>query len=103
MHSIGVPIGGEAMPLLPEPQATLALPAPLAPDHRPQELRTQATYRLLVGSGMPGVDAAAVIGYAVGLGACQSRWTLKEINRLLFLRDLYANSAWGDAERREAR
>ncbi len=102
MDAVAVPVGSDEQLALPEPQPTLALPAPLAPDLEPRELRTQATYRLLVSSGIPSGDAAALIGYAVGLSPCHSRWSLKEINRLLFLRDLYLNSAWGESEREPA-
>ena len=76
--------------------------APLPPDLLPRELPTQAAYRLLVTSGMPGEDAAALIGYVVGLANCDSRWSLSQVNRLLFLRALYSNNDWGEAERRPA-
>jgi len=42
-----------------------------------------------------------LIGYVVGLPECDSRWSLEQINRLLFLRDLYSNKAWGEVERRQ--
>ena len=96
MNAVAVPIGAE------EP---FALPVPakaLAPDLAPRELRTQATYRALITKGIATGDASALIGYAVGLKPCQSRWSMKEINRVLFLRDLYANTAWGQSERRPA-
>ena len=32
----------------------------------------------------------------------ESRWTLSQVNRLLYLRFLYSNSDWGEAERRPA-
>jgi hypothetical protein len=102
MNSIAIPVGSDESPLLPEQAPALALPARLAPDHVPQDLQIQATYRLLVTSGMPSADAAALIGYAVGLPPCQSRWSLAQINSLLFLRDLYANTEWGESERQPA-
>jgi hypothetical protein len=105
MNAVGIPIGAEERLALPEPEQRLALPAPakaLAPDLAPRELRTQATYRILVTKGIASADAAALIGYAVGLKPCKSRWNLKEINRLLFLRNLYANTAWGESEQEPA-
>ncbi len=104
MNAVPIPVGAEETLALPEPQATLALPAPapLAPDLAPRTLQTQASYRLLVSSGIPSGDAAALIGLAVGLTPCQSRWSLKEINRLLFLRNLYLHSEWGEFERQQA-
>jgi hypothetical protein len=73
--------------------------APMAPDILPRMLQTQAAYRLLVTSGVSSLDAAGLIGYVLGLPACDSRWSLAQINRLLFLRSLYTESKWGEAER----
>jgi len=104
MNAVPVPVGAEETLALPQPEPTLALPAPapVAPDLTPRDLQTQASYRLLVSNGVPSADAAALIGLAVGLAPCQSRWSLKEINRLMFLRNLYLNSVWGEYERQQA-
>lgn len=74
--------------------------APIPPDLLPRELPTQDAYRLLTTSGISGQDAAGLISYVVGLPPCESRWSLSQVNRLLFLRSLYRNSDWGEAERR---
>jgi hypothetical protein len=75
---------------------------PIPPDILPRTLHTQTAYRSLITSGFSGQDAAGLIGYAVGLPPCGSRWSLTQINRLLFLRALYSNADWGEAERRPA-
>lgn len=72
--------------------------APLPPDILPRLLRTQAAYRLLITSGFTSQDAAGLIGYVVGLAPCESRWSLGQVNRMLFLRNLYTNTLWGEAE-----
>ena len=46
---------------------------------------------MLLAGGFDGADAAMLIGYVVGLPECDSRWSLEQINRLLFLRNLYSN------------
>jgi hypothetical protein len=74
----------------------------IPPDILPREIRTQAAYRLLITSGFTGQDAAGLIGYVVGLAPHNSRWTLTQVNRLLFLRALYSDSDWGESERRPA-
>jgi len=102
MDSVAVPVGADEPLALPAPEPTPALPAPLGPDIEPRDLQTQATYRLLIASGIPSADAAALIGYAIGLAPCQSRWSLKQINQLLFLRGLYSSSEWGESERQPA-
>jgi hypothetical protein len=99
MNSVPVPVGMPDEAQVSEEQLALSLALPLAPDLQPRELRTQVAYRMLVTNGIAGVEAAALIGYAVGLAPCTSRWNLSQINRLLFLRDLYSNTEWGDSER----
>jgi enoyl-CoA hydratase/carnithine racemase len=98
MNSVPVPVG------IPEAEVSevriaLSLAMPLAPDLAPRELRTQAAYRMLITNGIAGAEAAALIGYVVGLAPAASRWNLSQINRLLFLRDLYSNTEWGESER----
>ena len=75
---------------------------PITPDVLPRTVQTQAAYRLLITSGFSGQDAAGLIGYVVGLPACDSRWSLTQVNRLLFLRAIYSDGEWGEAERRPA-
>jgi hypothetical protein len=73
--------------------------APLPPDLLPRVLQIREAHRLLVAGGFDEGDAAALIGYVVGLAECDSRWSLGQINRLLFLRDLYSNKDWDKVER----
>jgi hypothetical protein len=73
--------------------------APLPPDCSPRSLQTRAALRSLVSRGLSNDQAAAMIGYVVGLGRCESRWSMRQINGLLFLRNLYSNTDWGRAER----
>jgi hypothetical protein len=77
-----------------------ASPAPIPPDVRPRLVQTQAAYRRLITSGFSSKYAADLIGYVVGLPGCESRWSLTQVNKLLFLRSLYSESDWGRAERR---
>lgn len=75
-------------------------PANIPPDFRPRTLQTQAAYRRLITSGFCGKDAAGLISYVVGLPGCESRWSLAQVNKLLFLKSLYSETNWGKAERR---
>ena len=74
----------------------------LPPDIVPRMLQTQAAYRLLITSGFSTTDAAGLVGYVVGLPPVESRWSISQVNRLLFLRALYTDTSWGEAERRPA-
>ena len=71
----------------------------MAPDVLPRTIKTQASYHQLVSSGLTGAEAAGLIGYVSGLPANVSPWTMTQINRLLFLRALYNEARWGEAER----
>jgi hypothetical protein len=89
---------GPTVPAVADTSTEVMIP----PDILPRLLQTQASYRLLVTSGFSSQDAAGLIGYVVGLGPCESRWSLAQVNRLLFLRDLYSNTRWGETERQSA-
>ena len=82
--------------------AAVSTPALIPPDVLPREVQTQAAYRLLVASGFSGQDAAGLISYAVGLPQNDSRWSMAQVNKLLFLRAIYTSSDWGETERRPA-
>jgi hypothetical protein len=76
--------------------------APLGPDVLPRTFRTQASYRLLTATGLSTVEAAGLIGYALGLKTGEQPWTLGQVNKVLFLRELYSSDDWGKAERQPA-
>jgi hypothetical protein len=52
------------------------------------ELPTRATYRNLIIRGLAPDEAANLTAYLAGIGATGSNWTLKQINQLLFLRQM---------------
>ena len=98
-----VPIGIDPTAPVRDPdvdEVTPVLATSIAPDVLPRTLRTQASYRQLVSSGLTGAEAAGLIGYGSGLPTNVSPWTMTQINRLLFLRSLYNESKWGAAERK---
>ncbi len=60
-----------------------------------QDPATRATYRLLLLRGLAPDEAANLTAYLCGLPVSQARWTLGEINQLLFLRELGRSGRWG--------
>jgi hypothetical protein len=52
------------------------------------ELPTRATYRSLIMRGLAPDEAANVTAYLAGISVGGSHWTLKQINQLLFLRQM---------------
>ena len=106
-HASWVPIDVGPAPAIPDPtferaaeRQAAAVAGPTPPDVRHRKLRTQASYRQLVSSGLTSVEAEGLIGYASGLPANASPWTMYQINTLLFLQALYVDSQWGEFERR---
>jgi hypothetical protein len=59
----------------PAPEPTRALP-------------TRATYRNLLLRGLAPDEAANLTAYLAGIQVGESRWTLRQINQLLFLREM---------------
>lgn len=90
---------GEAAQLADQHDRGAPPPAPLPSNLLPRVLQIREAHRLLVAGGFDEGDAAALIGYVVGLAECDSRLSLGQINRLLFLRDLHSNKDWGKVER----
>jgi len=81
--------------------------APKRPTRRPVQgpanhlPATRATYRLLLLKGLAADEAANLTAYLCGLPVNEARWTLSEVNRLLFLRELLRSGRWGlDGEER---
>lgn len=52
------------------------------------ELRTRATYRNLILRGLAPDEAANLTAYLAGIAVGETRWTMAEINQLLFLREM---------------
>ena len=60
---------------VPSPEPTKALP-------------TRATYRNLILRGLAPDEAANLTAYLAGIQVGESHWTLRQINQLLFLREM---------------
>lgn len=98
-----VPIGVGAVEPIPDSpcdETIVTVTRGVPPAVLPRTIRTQVSYRQLVASGLTGAEAAGLIGYVSGLPTKVSPWTMTQINRLLFLRSIYNESEWGEAERK---
>ena len=63
------------------------------------ELPTRATYRSLILRGLAPDEAANLTAYLAGIGAGGSHWTLRQINQLLFLRQMNRTGHFADGDR----
>ncbi len=52
------------------------------------ELRTRATYRNLLMLGLAPDEAANLTAWMAGIAVREVAWTLRQINQLLFLREM---------------
>lgn len=77
-----------------------SIEAPLSsePETATERVITRANYRALLLLGLAPDEAANLTAYTCGLQVGQQRWTLKELNRLLFLRELQRNGRVGGTE-----
>jgi hypothetical protein len=61
------------------------------------ELPTRATYRNLIMRGLAPDEAANLTAYLAGIGVSGSKWTLRQINQLLFLRRMNRSGQFAEA------
>ena len=62
------------------------------------ELATRSTYRNLIIRGLAPEEAANLTAYLAGIGLGGSHWTLRQINQLLFLRQMYRTGHFAEAK-----
>jgi hypothetical protein len=65
-----------------------ATTSPVSSQDSMPELPTRATYRSLLIRGLAPDEAANLTAYLAGIGVGGSHWTLRQINQLLFLRQM---------------
>jgi hypothetical protein len=75
---------------------TRATPAarPGIPDETTR-LVTRSTYRLLVSRGLAPEEAATLTAFMCGIPIDEVRWSLRQVNELLFLRELARSGRFG--------
>jgi hypothetical protein len=61
-------------------------------------LATRATYRSLLLKGLAPDEAANLTAYLCGIQVGVKTWTLREVNRLLFLRELQRTGRFDSSE-----
>jgi len=61
-----------------------------------EALHTRATYRTLLLKGMAPDEAANLTAYMAGIPIGESHWTLRQVNELLFLRQMQRTGRFGN-------
>ena|SRR5437773_4556457 len=62
---------------------------------RPEPVQTRRTVRLLTMRGLAPAEATNLTAYLCGIPVTDRGWTLREINKLLFLRELNTHGRFG--------
>ncbi|HEX2470885.1 MAG TPA: hypothetical protein VHK05_09865 [Candidatus Limnocylindrales bacterium] len=94
-----------ASTVAPGSAATTALPsraATPAPGGMAQ-LETRSTYRLLVGRGLAPDEAATLTAFMCGIPIADGRWSIRQVNQLLFLKAMVQAGRFGPADGGAAR
>ena len=61
------------------------------------ELPTRATYRNLIMRGLAPDEAANLTAWMAGINVGDARWTLRQVNQLLFLREMNRSGHFAEA------
>ena len=67
------------------------------PDEATQ-LVTRSTYRLLITRGLAPDEAANLTAFMCGIPIDDVRWSIRQVNQLLFLRELAKNGKFGPTD-----
>jgi hypothetical protein len=59
---------------------------------------TRTTYRLLVMRGFAAEEAANLTAFVCGIPVADVHWSVRQINQLLFLRELARTGRFGSAD-----
>jgi hypothetical protein len=78
--------------LAPATAPTIRTPAP---SNATQAPATRPLYRLLLMKGLTPAEAANLTAYLCGLPAARLDWSLRQINQMLFLREMQQTGRFG--------
>lgn len=79
------------------PTRTASQASPGIPDETTQ-LVTRSTYRMLVSRGLAPDEAANLTAFMCGIPIDEVRWSIRQVNQLLFLRELAKTGRFGPTD-----
>jgi hypothetical protein len=63
-----------------------------------EQLVTRSTYRLLMMKGLAPDEAANLTAFLCGIPVADVHWSLRQVNQLLFLREMARTGRFGSAD-----
>ena len=73
-------------------------PAPTPASDETAGLETRSTYRLLVSRGLTPDEAATLTAFMCGIPIADGRWSIRQVNQLLFLKAMVRTGRFGAAD-----
>lgn len=80
-----------------ESGSAIATPRPAVSPEPTSEQPTRSTYRSLIIRGLEPDEAANLTAWLAGISVGESHWTLRQINQLLFLREMQRSGHFTEA------
>jgi hypothetical protein len=77
--------------------SVIATPRRAASSAPTAEVPTRSTYRSLIIRGLEPDEAANLTAWLAGISVGESHWTLRQINQLLFLREMNRSGQFTEA------
>ena len=77
--------------------STVSSPATSAPTET-SAIETRSTYRMLLIKGLAPEEAANLTAFLCGIPLAAQTWKIKEVNQLLFLRELNRSGHFGHSD-----
>jgi hypothetical protein len=87
-----VAAGSAVKAMNPATPPTSPVPAPV------DQLITRSTYRLLQRKGLAPDEAANLTAFLCGIPVADVHWSLRQVNQLLFLRELARSGRFGSSD-----
>ncbi len=78
-------------------------PAPSPVRDETVQPETRSTYRLLVSRGLAPDEAATLTAFLCGIPVADGRWSIRQVNQLLFLKAMVQNGRFGPSDGGTAR
>ena len=93
---LGSVVAAGAVPVIATSGGAQSTPPPAS--NPATDPRTRATYRMLTFRGLAPTEAANLTAYLCGISVGDASWSIPEINRLLFLRELNRTGRFGSED-----
>lgn len=99
-HASSARLVAAASTVVPGSAAPNPTTSPVPPPARGEtaQLETRSTYRLLVSRGLTPDEAATLTAFLCGIPVADGRWSIRQVNQLLFLKAMVQDGRFGPSD-----